>query len=192
MDEISELSDFDLVSLCIKSGSKDERPFIELFQRHATFVNRILWRYFPSEQDVEDLTQEVFFKIYRNLAQFESRSSLKTWIFTIATNTAKNEIRNRSRRPDLIDQIHYDTEFLNDRENDLPLIEENPLQQIIEQAYEKLSPVEKEILLLKDKNEMTYKEVAGHLGISESAAKMRVQRSRLAMKKKYQELLNEL
>jgi RNA polymerase sigma-70 factor (ECF subfamily) len=83
MNEFSKLSDFDLVSLCIKFGSKDERPFIELFQRHTTYVNRILWRYFPSEQDVEDLTQEVFFKIYRNLAQFESRSTLKTWIFTI-------------------------------------------------------------------------------------------------------------
>jgi len=124
MDELNNLSDSDPVSLCIKSGSKDERPFIELFQRNTPFINRILWRYFPSEQDVEDLTKEVFFKIFRTLAQFHNRSSLKTWIFTVATNTAKNEIRGRNRRPIIIDQINSDAEYLFTGEFDLPLIED--------------------------------------------------------------------
>ena len=100
MIEYENLSDLDLIALCLKSGSRDERPFYELFQRQAPFINRILWRYFPSEQDVEDLAQEVFFKIYRSLNQFESRSSLKTWIFTITINTAKNELRKRNLRLD--------------------------------------------------------------------------------------------
>jgi RNA polymerase sigma-70 factor (ECF subfamily) len=191
MDELSQLNDSDLVSQCLKLGSRDERPFVELFQRHQAYVSRLLWRYFPSEQDVEDLTQEVFFKVYRNLNQFQHKSSLKTWIFTITMNTAKNEIRTRSRRPAVLDQINQDLENFIPEEADVTQIEEIGHLREIEHAFVQLSPQEQEILNLKDKEGMTYKEIADHLGITESAAKMRVQRSRLNMKKKYLEIQYE-
>ena len=191
MIEYEKLSDLDLIALCLKSGSRDERPFYELFQRQAPFINRVLWRYFPSEQDVEDLAQEVFFKIYRSLNQFESRSSLKTWIFTITINTAKNELRKRNLRLTVVDQISLDPDSLVAEKLDQSLIEDINLQQVLEQLVEGLSEAEREILTLKDKLDLTYLEIADQLDISESAAKMRVQRSRLALKKKYLEMMDE-
>ena len=191
MIEYEKLSDLDLIALCLKSGSRDERPFFELFQRQAPFINRVLWRYFPSEQDVEDLAQEVFFKIYRSLNQFESRSSLKTWIFTITINTAKNELRKRNRRLNVVDQISLDPDSLVAEKLDQSLIEDINLQQVLEQLVEGLTEAEREILTLKDKLDLTYLEIADQLDISESAAKMRVQRSRLALKKKYLEMMDE-
>ena len=187
MDTLSNLTDPELTALCLARSGKDERPFAELFRRHHLFVERALFRYFPREQDVEDLSQEVFFKAYRSLAQFEGRSSLKTWLFSIATNTAKNELRNRARRPNLSDKSLQDMgEFLFDHDQTQPQHLSHE-QQVLQQAFSKLSMQEQEILLLKDVQEMTYEEISSQLNLSVSATKMRVQRARLAMKKQVQE-----
>ena len=189
-DALSSLTDQELVSLCIARSGKDERPFAELFRRHHLFVQRVLSRYFVREQDVEDLTQEVFLSAYRGLQQFEGRSSLKTWLFSIATNSAKNELRKRSRRPSIIEQA------LLEIEEQFPDFAETAPQQMIrqqafERAFSQLAPAEQQILQLKDIEELTYDEIASQLDLSVSAAKMRVQRARLAMKTFYQENTHE-
>ena len=187
MDDFSNLTDSKLVELCLARGSKDERPFAEIFHRHQGFVTRILFRYFSHEQDVEDLTQEVFFKAYRNLHQFEQRSSLKTWLFSIASNTAKNEFRLRSRRLVVAEEsLQEMDEKLSNEAFSKPqhgVYQRENLQQ----AFSKLNPHEKEIFLLRDVEELSYEEIANRLGISISAAKMRVQRARLTMKRLYKE-----
>ncbi|MBL6961195.1 MAG: RNA polymerase sigma factor [Anaerolineales bacterium] len=187
MDDLSHLTDTELISLCLARSSKDERPFAEIFHRHHAIVARVIFRYFPHEQDVEDLAQEVFFKAYRSLEQYEGRSSLKTWLYSIATNTAKNELRKRSRRPVVVDQsLQEMEEVLPDEAEALPKHNIHQ-QQTFQQAFSQLSAPEQEILLLKDAEELTYEEIAGQLNLSVSAAKMRVQRARLAMKTYYQE-----
>jgi len=69
MDELDSLTDEELVALCLERGSKDDRPFAELFQRHYALVKRVAYRCFPHELDSEDLAQEVFFKAYRSLKE---------------------------------------------------------------------------------------------------------------------------
>lgn len=191
MNNFSHLTDTELVELCLVRSGKDERPFAEIFDRYHAFVVRVLYRYFSREQDVEDVAQEVFFKAYRNLEQYEGRSSLKTWLFSIAANTAKNELRKRSRRPAVIDQsLQEMDEFLPGEAESLP--QHNIHQrQAFQQAFSQLSTQEQEILLLKDFEELTYEEIASQLNLSVSAAKMRVQRVRLAMKNHYQENAHE-
>ena len=185
MNDFSKLTDAELVDLFIARHGKDDRAFTEIFHRYNDFVIRVIFRYFSHEQDIEDLAQEIFFKVYRNLKQYEGRSSLKTWLFSIATNTAKTEIRNRSRRPAVsdrssqdMDEQKFDSEEYLQRHN-------NDHQQDFQQAFSQLNSLEQKILLLKDVEEFTYNEIADHLNISVSAAKMRVQRARLAIKHHY-------
>ena len=187
MNDLSHLTDTELVSLCLARSSKDERPFSEIFHRYHTFVERVLFRYFSREQDVEDMAQEVFFKAYRSLEQFEGRSSLKTWLFSIAANTAKNELRKRSRRPAVVDQSLQEMEEVLPGEAESLSQHNIHQQQAFQQVFSQLSPQEQEILLLKDVEELTYEEIASQLNLSVSAAKMRVQRARLAIKNFYQE-----
>lgn len=185
-DGLSNLTDQELVSLCQARSGKDERPFAELFRRYHLFVRRVLFRYFIREQDVEDLTQEVFLRAYHGLQQFAGRSSLKTWLFSIAANSAKNELRKRSRRPAIIEQalLEFEEQLPDFSVPDYQYIFR---QQAFEKSFSQLAPAEQQILQLKDIDELTYQEIAGHLNISVSAAKMRVQRARLAMKTFYQE-----
>ena len=102
-NELAHLSDEALVELCRVRGTGDSRPFTELFHRHQHFVWRICYRFVWDAQDAEDLMQEVFFKTYRSLSQFRGASSFRTWLYQIAANTARNELRRRSRRPQVSD-----------------------------------------------------------------------------------------
>lgn len=186
------LSDVELVALWQSRGSKDDRPFHELFRRHQKTVWRICYGYIRNAQDAEDLTQDVFLKAYRNLDAFEGRSSFKTWISRIAINSCKNETRRRSRRPQL-SETDVDT-----MAEVLPSLETTESEWTTRRQYEllnsamgELQPEALEILVLKDLEQRPYAEIAELLGISVSAAKMRAQRARIALQRLYNNLESE-
>ena len=187
MKDLSSLTDTELVALCLERKGRDERPYIEFIRRYHMLVTRGLYSYFSNEQDVQDLSQEIFFKIYHSLHQFEGRSSVKTWIFSITSNTAKNELRKRSLRPVEVEESIEDKDEVLSSGEEPYLLQEIHIRQVFQKAFSMLTKQEQEIILLKDIEELTYGEVANRLVISLSAAKMRTQRARLAMKKYYQE-----
>lgn len=181
-NDISDLSDDKLIELAKTRGDKDPRPFRLLVERHQQTVWRVCYNFMSNHEDAEDLSQEVFVKAYRNLAKFEGRSSFKTWIYRIAINTSQNELRRRSRRPQVsTTPLETAAEFIPSTEN----VEEHTLQRsrqaLLVKAFKLLRPEESRILMLKDLEGRPYAEIAEELGISLSAAKMRVQRARSAL-----------
>lgn len=187
--ELSELSDDALIELCVARGQRDERPFRELFRRYQGIVWRVCYGVVRNPQDAEDLTQEVFFKVYRNLPKFEGRSSFKTWVYRIAFNTSQNELRRRSRRPQL-EQTSVDDLAEVIAGGKTP--EEYWLAQVrnrnLRQALEQLQPDQLQVIRLKDFEQRPYADIAEQLEISLSAAKMRVQRARIALQQIYNAL----
>ena len=85
-----------LVAACLAG---DARAFEELVARYhgrlITFVNRMI----GDRERSEDLVQEAFMRVYRHLHRFDPTKKFSTWIYTIASNLAKNELRNRNRSP---------------------------------------------------------------------------------------------
>lgn len=184
-----DLTDMELVRLCQARGAKDDRPFQELLHRHQTLVWRICYSYTHNAHDAEDLAQDVFFKVYRNLSTFAGRASFKTWISHIAANTCKNELRHRSRRPQLsASDVDTMAEFLPSQTNIEAEWQERSRQTLLIEAIQQLPPDASEIIMLKDLEQRPYTEIAQKLGISVSAAKMRVQRARLALQRLYHQL----
>lgn len=183
---LSDLSDTQLVRLCQDRGAKDERPFQELFHRYQTLVWRVCFSFTNNPQDAEDLTQELFFKVYRSLHTFEGRSSFKTWIYRIAINTCQNEIRKRNSRPQ---QSDYDFNTLAEALPGTATLEtewqQNQQRQQLAAALVSLPAEVAEMLYLKDIEQRPYLEIAAMLEISVSAAKMRAQRARLALRAAY-------
>lgn len=181
---LSELSDQALVRWCLARGSKDDRPFRELFQRHQQMIWRLCYRFTNNSHDAEDLTQEVFLKAYRKLAQYEGRAAFSTWLYRIGMTTCLDDQRSRSRRP-TVSSTPF--ELL---EDSLPT--RSPLESLSEsslfEALSHLRPREREVLLLRDVEDYSYQEIAQQLGISLSATKMRIQRARLALQNAYRKL----
>lgn len=110
---LAELSDELLIKLVLQNQYRDQRPFWELVNRHRETVWRVCYRFLGNSQDAEDLTQEVFFRAYCALPQFQGKSSFKTWVYRIAINTSQNELRRLARRPQLAETAVEDmAEFL--------------------------------------------------------------------------------
>lgn len=177
-----DLSDEELVHLCLTRGKKDDRPHTELFRRHQAMVLRVCYGLVGNAQDAEDLAQEVFIKTFRALAQFKGQSGFKTWLYRIALNTAKNEIRRRERRPKLIEVMWEDA--LSEKMGSDFTYSDDALRDAISQ----LTTDEREVLLLKDIEKYSYEEVAQCLEIGLSAAKMRVHRARVSLSTAYRQI----
>ncbi|HEY42738.1 MAG TPA: RNA polymerase sigma factor [Anaerolineae bacterium] len=186
---LAELTDQALVDLCKTRGAKDDRPFEELFRRHQAAVWRVCYYFLGDALDAEDIVQDVFFKAYRGLPGFEGRASFRTWLNQIAINTCKNELRMRSRRPAVVE------EELGDMKAPIEMAGGSDQRwqamtgrEELAQALEMLHPDQFTALQLRDLESRSYAEVAHVLGISQSAAKMRVQRARLALRGALQQL----
>ncbi len=183
---LTDLDDDQLVLLCLNRGQRNDRPYQELFRRHNKMVWHICYRFLGNGSDAEDMTQEVFFKAYRNLEKFEGRSLFKTWIYRIAVNTCQNELRRRSRRPqESQTELEVATEFIPSAETVDQTYDQLALSELLADALNALRPSEKEIIILKDVEERPYADIADIMNISLSAAKMRVQRARLALQREY-------
>jgi RNA polymerase sigma-70 factor (ECF subfamily) len=188
-----DLTDDELVQIFQARGGRDDRPFRELFRRYQTVVWRACYGMMRNANDAEDLTQEVFFKAYRNLNKFEGRSSFKTWIYRIAINTAQNEIRRRKRRAQEAETAVEDmAEYLPSATSLESTIEEEQQRRLLQEALAELRAEEYEVLYLKDIEDRPYAEIADILDISLSAAKMRVQRARLALRVSYRQIAGEV
>ena len=77
----------------------EERAFQELVERYQTRLLNFVYRTIGDRERAEDLVQEVFIRVYRHIHRFDRSKKFSTWIYTIASNLAKNELRNRSRNP---------------------------------------------------------------------------------------------
>src|SRR5687767_11767851 len=77
----------------------EERAFSELVERYQTRLLNFIYRTIGDREKAEDLVQEVFIRVYRHLHRFDRSKKFSTWVYTIASNLAKNELRNRSRNP---------------------------------------------------------------------------------------------
>lgn len=158
-------------------------------RRYQRLIWRVCYRFMGNGDDAEDLTQEVFFKVYRNLASFAGRSTFKTWIYRIAINTAQNELRARARRPQESEtEMETVAEFMPAAETVEETILEKGRKERLAAAFATLRPDDVQILRYKDIEQKQYDEIADLLGIGLSAAKMRVQRARLALQSVYQQL----
>src|SRR3979411_2918666 len=100
----------------------EERAFQELVERYQTRLLNFIYRTIGDREKAEDLVQEVFIRVYRHLHRFDRSKKFSTWVYTIASNLAKNELRNRSRNPLVLFQAISGAR----EEDDRPLQFEDP------------------------------------------------------------------
>lgn len=189
---LAELSDAALIEVCLQRGTKDDRPFQELFRRYQSVVWRVCYSTMRNREDAEDLTQEVFFKVHRSLGQFEGRSSFKTWLYRVAINSCQNEIRRRGRRPQEAEtEMETIAEVMPSGQSVEKIYQAKFNRELLAKALTNLDASVSEILYMKDMEDRPYNEIADLLEIGVSAAKMRVQRARLALQVQYRLLAGD-
>ncbi len=180
-----DYSDEDLVKLIV--STKDTRYFSVLYDKYASFIYNKCFSFVDSEDEAQDLTHDIFIKIYLNLKTFKGESKLSTWIYAIAYHFCINYVnKNKKGKVLLFDEIE---DFIS--ENDETFLEDEHDEALFEINYAKLQKIlaalpvdDRLILLMKYQDELSIKEISRILNVKLSTVKMRLHRA----KKKVMEL----
>ena len=172
--------DHSLVSRCLGG---DEAAWEELVRQHTRQVYGLCFRFTNSAQEAQDLTQEVFLRVFKTIKTFRStEGSFGTWLARVTRNLLIDHYR-RSRQQRVTDSI----------EDQLPVLEQvgssgtlrpdqalagREASEILQATLQKLSPDLREAVILRDLQEMEYREIADVLDIPEGTVKSRINRGR--------------
>ncbi len=182
------VSDEDLMLECRKG---DMSAFELLVRRYQDALVNYIYYTINDYHRAEDLAQETFLRVYKSASRYEPRASFKSWLYTIATNLSRNEIRNRARRKtyyleDMVDENEdvYHSEFMVDTrfQPDI-LYEKKERQQIIRKTLKQLPENQRLALTLVTYQELSYEEISEILNCSVGAVKSLIHRARQNMRK---------
>jgi RNA polymerase sigma-70 factor (ECF subfamily) len=169
-----------------------EAAFACVVDRYKNRLHNVIYRYVRDYQRSEDLTQEAFVRVYLHRERYRKTGKFSTWIFTIAVNLAKNEIRRKVRLRNVLSLEHL-MELLGNSE---PLLkdeqqpstdrraERGQTSEVVARAITKLPEVYRDALILRDIEGLTYEEIADILDIPGGTVRSRINRARLMLKDK--------
>ena len=160
--------------------AQDSDLYLDIYKEHSTYIRKIAFR-LCHENDLDDLVQEVFIKIFQNIDSFRADSHFKTWAYRITVNTCKDYLRKKSRKSWLsfIDPSSQIDEKISSYQPTDPFSDEW-VKKIIETLPIKL----REVIVLYSLDDLDIKEIAQVLQIPEGTVKSRLHKSRAILKKK--------
>jgi RNA polymerase sigma-70 factor (ECF subfamily) len=178
-----------LVRRCVAGDAAAWEEIVQLYHRR---IYNICYRFCGSADDAQDLTQEVFIKMYRTLSSYDvTRGAFMTWITTVTRNLLVDHFRKgkQDRLTDSMDTVasdHEDAAPLSDQIEDQgprpdATVQSREAQESVHSALQKLSPELREAVILRDLQDMDYREIAATLRVPEGTVKSRINRGRVEL-----------
>lgn len=167
-----------------------EHAYERLIFSYQQPVYNLVYRLLNDPSDANDAVQEVFFKVFRNIAAFRGQSSLKTWIYRIAVNEAHNHRRwfSRHRKQEIglerdEDERSYRETLSDPGPSPFQAAVDGEAREILESAMQGLNPTFRAALVLRDMEDLSYEEIADILQINLGTVKSRIMRGREALRR---------
>jgi len=164
--------------IIIQASQGNIDSFEAIYRTYSDFIYHVAFRVVNSLEDAEEVTQEVFLAVYRELPGFRFQSSFKTWVYRIAANTAINHAKKRSK------EQNRTVEFEESMESGIMI---NPFneksdrdhqEKVISTLLGALSPDQRACLVLRDLEGLSYDEIAETLKININTVRSRLKRAR--------------
>ena len=180
---LGELGDSEVVQAFIDG---DQRAFGEIVRRYDNRLLNFVYRTVGDRERAQDLVQETFVRVYRHLARFDQSKKFSTWIYTIASNLAKNELRNRSRNPLVLFQTikknweadHRPLEWEDTQYKPDDLFRKRHLKEKVDEAVAQLPEHHRIVFVLRELEGKSYEEIADITGCNLGTVKSRLNRAR--------------
>jgi RNA polymerase sigma-70 factor (ECF subfamily) len=185
------------VNLVKRARNGDRAAFHLLVERYQRKVYGVCYGMVRNRDDAMDLSQETFIKVYRNLDRFEGSSAFYTWVYRIACNVCIDWLR-RAKRTRTVD---YDDAIARDEGGDegmMPnrlgitpakILARRELGDKIQDALQTLSPIHREVILLREVQGLSYQEIADTLDISIGTVMSRLHHARKNMQRALEQYL---
>lgn len=193
-DSISNISNLDDTCLVkLVQDKKDMIAFEILVKRYQDMVCNVCFRFMGQREEAFDCAQETFIKVYENIRKFKHLSSFKTWLYRIAVNTCKNRLASGQFK------IYQKTDYINEKieiesSSDSPAVhfEKQRLQKIVQDAIDKLPLDQKQLIILRDIQQLSYQEIKEITGLPEGTIKSKISRAREKLKEILKDIKNGL
>ena len=181
--ELGSLTDSQVVQSFLDGN---ERAFGELVRRYDNRLLNFVYRTVGDRERAQDLVQETFVRVYRHLHRFDQSKKFSTWIYTIASNLAKNELRNRSRNPLVLfqtikknwDADHRPLEWEDNSYRPDDLFRKRHLRELVEKVVQQLPEHHRLVFVLRELEGKTYEEISDITGVNLGTVKSRLNRAR--------------
>ena len=166
--------------------------FEQVVRDHQEMVFRTLLRLTGSREHLDDLAQDVFLRLYRALPSFRGDALITTYLYRIAVNVAQDEWKRRRRDRESHVSLSDETSAWEDRlahpdRNAAELLEEREFQQAVEEQLQRLSQIERTILVLYHQEERSYEQIAYALGMPIGTIRTHLHRGRKKLREALQQ-----
>lgn len=166
-------------ALLERCRNKDPEAFGKLVDAYQNRLYGFIRRMVADSEEAADLTQDTFIRAFQAIGRFDGRSSLRTWLFRIAYNLCIDRSRRVDRAPT---EYRIDSGYAEDESFDIPddrwdpesLVLTDELIKLVEDGVQSMSEKLRSVLLLHDREDMSYEEIAGILGVPIGTVKSRL------------------
>ncbi|MBB1285016.1 sigma-70 family RNA polymerase sigma factor [Flavisolibacter sp. BT320] len=176
--------DNDLIQLVLQGQSA---AYAELVDRYKAFVYTIVLRYISSREDAEEVSQDIFVKAFRSLADFKGASKFSTWLYTIATTSCLTFLRKKKLDVQSLDNEKVFAVADNlDGGMSANQVEQKSRVAMVNEAIKMLSTDDAQIITLFYKGEQSLEEITKIMGKEQNAVKVQLHRARTRLKERLQ------
>ena len=163
-----DLSDRELVE---KAAAGDTQAFRVLVERHQSFVYAVAYRIVASVADAEDITQETFIRLWKNLKRYRPEIKVTTWLYKIVTNLCLDFLKSaHGKRTKHMDSVEHHTSVSSGGASDQSVLDEE-LRIAVEKIANDLTPKQKAVFVLRDIEELSTQEICDILSMSSGNVK---------------------
>ncbi|MCW3116668.1 MAG: sigma-70 family polymerase sigma factor [Chitinophagaceae bacterium] len=182
-------SDIEIISRVLKG---EQQAYAELVNRYQNYVFTLTLRFIKSREDAEEVSQDIFVKAYRSLADFRGASKFSTWLYTIVNTTCITFLRKKRLVVQSLDNEKvFESVENHDSGFNANQVEHKSRVNMVTMAITMLSHDDSEILTLFYKAEQSLEEISQILGLEPNTVKVRLHRARQRLKDKMEAFFSE-
>ncbi len=169
-----------LIERCLDG---DQAAWDTIVRQHWRKVFNVAYKFVGRHDEAEDLTQDIFLKIFKALRTFDRRANFQTWIISISRNLCIDHYRSvrKERQTIARDVDSNDLQPASRERGPYAAAEHQDLRELLRVSLGKLPPTLRTAVVLRDLQELSYQEIADRLGLPEGTVKSRINRGRLEL-----------
>jgi RNA polymerase sigma factor (sigma-70 family) len=166
-----------LIERCLKG---DQRAWDEIVRLYWRKVFNIAYKFVGRQDEAEDLTQDIFLKLFKSLKTFNRRANFSTWLISVSRNLCIDHYRSMRREHDVVTHDVDVVSLARPSALDSPQValEQRDRVALLRAALDKLAPSLRTAVILRDIQELSYQEIAEKLNVPEGTVKSRINRGR--------------
>lgn len=179
---LSELEDRDLIRLCLEEGSTQQLAWEEVVRRFRRRVFGIAYKFTGRYEESQDLTQEIFLRVFKSLDKFDSTADFGTWLYSVSRNHCIDHYRSGRRERELLVKHELSFEdFASSRFDPHRAVEIRDKKELLSKALRHLPDKLRQAVVLRDIKGLTYQEIVDQLELPEGTVKSRINRGRIEL-----------